>query len=1014
MNKKSRYTNVITITVILMFVLSSITVIAAIRTFETIGRTTFNDVERTNIDNLEEVVVTDRGLGATGDTIYVDDDNTEGPWNGTLDYPYQYIQDGIDNASSGGTIFVFNGTYYENVIVNKSINLIGEDKNTTIIDGRNATSNIVCIYVDWVNISGFTIRYSMNAGIFVTWRSNNTITGNIIVNTKYGIDLIRSASNNIISGNTISTIYYVGIRLRYSSDNNIIANNTIANNGWCGIRTSYSSCNTISENTITNNNRNGVFLLYSSDNTIYGNTITNNTITNNNENGIHIGYLSNDETATVISGNIITNNNQNGIYIGDTSDNVIYGNTIASNNENGISVGHSPGNAIYENTIMNNNQSGIILPFSSHNAVSGNTITNNSNDGIEISYSHYNNIYENTITNNNEGIEIYYESNNNIIYHNNLINNTQNAKDSYTNTWDDGYPSGGNYWSDYVGTDSDGDGIGDTPYSISGGNNQDNFPLIYEWGDQLPVAYFNFSVYHYSSLFDASSSYDRDGTIVSYDWDFGDNTTGTGIAIISHNYSQSGTYNVTLMVTDDDDKNGSWSQVVTVIDNQLPYDPSNPYPSDGAMYVDPDAVLSWNCSDPDGDPLTYNVYFEANDSTPDVLVSNNQSEKWYDPGVMDYNIHYYWQIVAWDNYNGSTSGPLWDFTIEGPNNPPNAPGSPNPVNGATGVNIDANLSWVGGDPDPGDTVTYDVYFGTGSPPPKVAGNQSGTTYDPGTLNYCTAYYWQIVAWDNHGASTSGPEWNFKTNCKPNVPSDPNPENGATGIDIDADLSWSCSDPDGHSLTYDVYFEADDPTPDVLVSDNQPDTSYDPGTLDYETAYYWQIIAEDEYGATTTGPIWHFTTEEEPEPDLDCDGTLSWTDVSPGSTVTGSFTVENIGEPTSLLDWEITEWPSWGNGSSWAFTPLSGDDLTPEDGPVTVNVSVVAPDVKNSDFSGQVKIENKENSSDFCTIDVSLVTPVNQNTLYSQFLQFLQKIIHRFPLLEQILSLFPFFNRILNL
>jgi len=98
----------------------------------------------------------------------------------------------------------------------------------------------------------------------------------------------------------------------------------------------------------------------------------------------------------------------------------------------------------------------------------------------------------------------------------------------------------------------------------------------------------------------------------------------------------------------------------------------------------------------------------------------------------------------------------------GPNYPPDIPSDPIPSDGSIGVSIDADLSWTGGDPNPMDTVTYDVYFGTTSPPSLVVSGQSGTMYDPGTMDLNTQYYWKIVAWDNHGASTDGPEWDFTT------------------------------------------------------------------------------------------------------------------------------------------------------------------------------------------------------------------------------------------------------------
>jgi hypothetical protein len=150
-----------------------------------------------------------------------------------------------------------------------------------------------------------------------------------------------------------------------------------------------------------------------------------------------------------------------------------------------------------------------------------------------------------------------------------------------------------------------------------------------------------------------------------------------------------------------------------------------------------------------------------------------------------------------------------------------------------------------------------------------------------------------------------------------------------------------------------------------------------------------------------------TGEGEPAiPNLECEGELDFGEVDAGSTVEGSFKVKNIGDPESELDWEVIEWPEWGN---WTFDPDSGTDLTPEDEDVTVDVEVVAPEDEETEFTGEVKVVNSEDPDDFCIIDVSLTTPVSENLAYSAIVQFLENLIQRFPLLGQILSLLPILN-----
>ncbi len=302
-------------------------------------------------------------------------------------------------------------------------------------------------------------------------------------------------------------------------------------------------------------------------------------------------------------------------------------------------------------------------------------------------------------------------------------------------------------------------------------------------------------------------------------------------------------------------------------ENLPPNEPSNPNPWDGLTGVDADADLSWTCSDPNGDPLTYDVYF-GTVNPPINIVSSGQSGTTYDPGTMTAGETYYWKIVAEDDEGLTTEGPVWSFTVF-INSPPNQPSNPDPYAGETNVDVETDLSWTCSDPD-GDSLVYDVYLEANdqSPDVLVSYHQSQPYYDPpNPLEYETHYWWRIVAWDSFGESTSGPNWDLftgeKPNDPPNEPSNPYPGDGATEIDIEADISWTCSDPDGDDLTYDVYFEANDPNPDVLVSNDQTETTYDPGIMMPETTYYWQIIAKDENGASVPSSIWHFTTKEVP-------------------------------------------------------------------------------------------------------------------------------------------------------
>lgn len=197
------------------------------------------------------------------ETIYVDDDNTDGPWDGTIEHPYQHIQDAIDNASKGDTVFVYNGTYFENIFINTTINLIGEDRNTTIIDGDEKHD---VIYIGFpandVTITEFTLQNSGNyslggalfdAGIEIHSDYNNINNNIISKHPLYGIRLWASKGNNI-SYNLITICGRSGIDF-LSGPSNLISHNIISNNnvGISTLGSSNSKDHILSDNTFFGN-----------------------------------------------------------------------------------------------------------------------------------------------------------------------------------------------------------------------------------------------------------------------------------------------------------------------------------------------------------------------------------------------------------------------------------------------------------------------------------------------------------------------------------------------------------------------------------------------------------------------------------------------------------------------------------------------------------------------------------------------------------------------------------------
>ena len=397
------------------------------------------------VDNSEvDFIVTGRNAVIDGNndgkTLYV---GGNGPNN------YTSIQDAINDASDGDTIFVYSGVYNESINLDKSINLIGEHREKTIIHA--AQGYAINVTGSRANIANFTITNGSweYASVRVYNSEGNTISNcNFYNNDWIAIEIYFSNENKILNCDISKNS--MGIELRYSKNNEIL-NCNVSSNGE-GMWITYSDCNKVSQCIFYENKWGGISIDYSLSNKILNNVFVDNgigiygeklpqfihNIYSNTVNGLPLLYIKNEknvilkdiEAGEVIIvncnaskiKNIAINNSDIGIEVAYCNNNIITDCTI-SNTYDGILLFFSSHNVISNNSISNSNESGISLNTCDNNIIIGNRVINTYNDAIFLWDSCYNNISSNEITENGGGVLVFSYSDYNIVYGNYVAKN---------------------------------------------------------------------------------------------------------------------------------------------------------------------------------------------------------------------------------------------------------------------------------------------------------------------------------------------------------------------------------------------------------------------------------------------------------------------------------------------------------------------------------------------------------------------------------------------------------------
>ena len=341
------------------------------------------------------------------------------------------------------------------IIENYYIN--GSGKGSCIYVG-NTTNNFTIRNSKLYDASGNSGLYYWNSGIGLYNVTNVLVENNMVEDADNGI-YIRDSNMSTIQENTATSNSY-GFYL-YGSDNITLEDNSACSNSYTGIYLYSSENNTIFLNNVSMNIDSGIHLYYCNYNSLTGNAVN-----SNNDSSI---YLSHSSHNSICNNTANSNTNASGIHLYKSSYNTIFNNTANLNDENGIYLHVSTNCVVDNNTVSSSDEYGIYLRDSNTGDITSNIVSQSSDYGLKVYSTDTCLIFGNSFNGNNNG-------------------SCQAYDDGTNNFWDNGYPNGGNYWSDYNGIDiyggsgqnlSGSDGIGDWPYNNTGtANSKDNYPIM--------------------------------------------------------------------------------------------------------------------------------------------------------------------------------------------------------------------------------------------------------------------------------------------------------------------------------------------------------------------------------------------------------------------------------------------------------------------------------------------------------------------------------------------------------